>query len=189
MHRPVAEGGFTLVELIVTMVVTSIALVAIVYSWGMSAQFSSESTWQAKAAYLGQTYLEEVLSKRFDENSAVDGSLPCGSGTFNGQTMPACSTASQFGVVANSSTSRDGEARENFDDVDDYHNLTETPMTVLDSLFSGNVNPYANYSVTITVAYDNTHASPNTMVKRITVSVLPPSRTQAVNFTAYKGNY
>ena len=181
MKARAANAGFTLIELVITIVITSVALVAIIYGWSISAQHSADVTWQARTAYIGQTYLEEILTKRFDENSSSDGLLPCGVGTFGTDTMPACTSAANFG--------NDSEARANFDDVDDYHGLTEVPLSLLDNIFTGNNNPYSNYSVSVAVAYDTTQINVTSMVKRITVTVTPPGNLNPVVFSAYKGNY
>ena len=181
-----ANAGFTLVELVITIAITSVALVAIVYGWSVTVQRSGDVTWQAKTAYIGQTYIEEILTKRFDENSSSDGLLPCssdGTSTFNGTVMPQCTAAGSFGS--------EGEARENYDDVDDYHGLNEVPLSLLDDIFAGNNNPYANYRVRVAVVYDTTAIATNRMVKRISVTVTPhgASDSDPVVFTAYKGNY
>ncbi|MGB0468357.1 MAG: type IV pilus modification PilV family protein [Pontibacterium sp.] len=181
MKAAAANAGFTLVELVITLSLVSIALLAIIYGWSLSAQHSADATWQAKTAYIGQTYLEEILTKRFDEQSSVDGSFPCGSGLFQGVAMPACSAASAFGTV-------DGESRNAFDDVDDYHNLDEAPMVLLDALYTGNVNPYGAYRVTVVVSYDTSLVATANMVKRVQVTVTPPGQSP-VRFSAYKGNY
>ncbi|MBE9396833.1 type II secretion system protein [Pontibacterium sp. N1Y112] len=181
MMARVANAGFTLVELVITITVTSIALVAIIYGWSIAAKHSADVTWQARTAYIGQTYLEEILTKRFDENSTSDGRLPCGVGVLGGDTMPACTSAANFGS--------DGEARANFDDVDDYHGLTEVPLSLLNNIFTGNNNPYGNYSVAVAIAYDTTQINVASMVKRITVTVTPPGNLNPVVFSAYKGNY
>lgn len=186
MQARAANAGFTLVELVITITITAIALVAIVYGWSLTAQHSGDVTWQAKTAYIGQTYIEEILTKRFDENSSSDGLLPCsndGATTFDGTVMPQCTAEASFGS--------EGETRENYDDVDDYHGLNEVPLSLLDDIFAGNNNPYANYGVSVAVVYDTTEIVTNQMVKRITVTVTPHAASGAnpVVFTAYKGNY
>lgn len=186
MRARAANAGFTLVELVITITITAVALVAIVYGWSISAKHSADVTWQAKTAYIGQTYIEEILTKRFDENNSSDGLLPCssnGTSAFNGTVMPQCTAAGSFGS--------EGEARENYDDVDDYHGLNEVPLSLLDDIFAGNNNPYANYNVRVAIAYDTSQIGTSRMVKRIVVTVTPHAASGAapVMFTAYKGNY
>ena len=189
MLAAVRSQGFTLVELALTLAISAVSLVAIIYGWALTAEHSAEVTWQAKTAYVGQAYVEEVLTKRFDENSESDGSLPCGSGFFAGRAMPTCTPASGFGLLtASPVVSKDGEVREAFDDVDDYHGLNEEAMSLLRDVYSTTDNPYQNYRVAISVAYDTSFESTANMVKRISVSVTPPGQN-AVVFTAYKGNY
>lgn len=190
MKASVAEAGFSLVELVITIAVMSITVVAMLFGWSMLAQRNADVTWQARTAYIGQTYLEEILTKRFDENTSMDNLVPCGVGTTaEGITMQACSTAAQFGVVPGSSPlrSRDGEARDSFDDVDDYHGLSEVPLSLLGNLFSG-ANPYQAYRVSVSVVYDTALISTTNMVKRVTVTVTPPGEAPVV-FSAYRGNY
>ncbi len=165
--------GFTLVEIVVTISLLSISLLAVIYGSSMSAKHSADATWQAKTAYIGQAYLEEILTKRFDENSSPDGLQPCGSGV-------ACSTTMR---------AESGEARTTYDDVDDFNGLNETPLTTLAPYF-GNVNPYQGYNVRVTVSY-STAAGITTanMVKLIVVRVTPPGNLPSAQFSAFKGNY
>src|SRR5699024_6397302 len=61
------------------------------------------------------SYLDEILSKRFDEQSPANGIPPCWDGATS---STECTEESAFGPDA-------GESRETYDDVDDYHGLTE----------------------------------------------------------------
>ena len=94
-HRPSGRfaarvQGFSLVELIVTIVVTAIALTALGVGLLTANRASVDPVVSMRAAALGQAYLEEILSKRFDENNGLGGVTRCGE---TGQ--PAC--AASFG--------------------------------------------------------------------------------------------
>ena len=167
-------AGATLVELIVTIVIMAIALTSLAMTVSFSASHTADSMYQVKVAELGQAYLEEILSKRFDENSPVGGIPAC---------YPGGTVCGAIGIEA--------EARATFDDVDDYHGLDETPPR--DSL--GNIrNNYTGYRVEVNVAYVSpaqvtSHGLDDvTDAKLVTVTVSPPSGTSNI-FTAYKGNF
>lgn len=183
MKPPVAEKGFSLVEVIITIVIIGIALVAAIGSWGNIARHSADVMWQTKVAYLGQAYLEEILSRRFDENTPIGG----------GNCSPSCTAEGDFGITGGAPvTSTDGETRENFDDVDDYDGLNENAVGLFVGLI-GQVEAYDNYSVAVDVSYVGTTylGGTNDLLKEIRVTVTPPTNTGQgpVVFSAIKGNY
>ena len=182
MKQPAAEKGFSLVEVVLTIVIIGIALVAAISGWGNIARHSADVMWQTKVSYLGQAYLEEILSRRFDENSPIAG----------GVCTPSCSDeTTEFGIdtsIPSPITSMDGETRDEFDDVDDYDGLSENAIGVFVGLI-GEVQAYQGYSVAIEVSYDDRLGSEN--LKLIQVTVTPPVNTgqSPVVFSALKGNY
>ncbi|MGH1462347.1 MAG: prepilin-type N-terminal cleavage/methylation domain-containing protein [Neptuniibacter sp.] len=184
MKKPAAEKGFSLVEVIITIVIIGIALVAAIASWGNIARHSADVMWQTKVAYLGQAYLEEILSRRFDENTPIGG----------GSCSPFCSDeGSEFGVTGGAPfTSKDGESRENFDDVDDYDGISENAVGLFVGLI-GQVEAYDNYSVAVEVSYVGTTylSGTNDLLKEVKVTVTPPANTGQgpVVFSAIKGSY
>lgn len=66
-----AQSGFSLVEIIITIVIISIALTAAIAGWGTIAKHSADVMWQTRVSYLGQAYLEEITSRRYDENTPL----------------------------------------------------------------------------------------------------------------------
>ncbi|WP_054340425.1 type IV pilus modification PilV family protein [Neptunomonas antarctica] len=181
MKAPVSESGFSLVETILTIVIISIALVALISAWGQSAKHSGDPFWHAKAAYLGEAYIEEIITKRFDENTPVGGYPAC--------TIASCS--STLGVDKLSDGVTD-ETRDLFDDVDDYHGLSETPS--LNTL--GAIRPeYDRYQVNVSVTYAGGEVPltgggtrPEKTVKRINITITPPGESSQL-FVVYRGNY
>lgn len=168
MKVAVSERGFSLVESILTIAIIGVALVVLVSAWGQTAKRSADPFWQAKAAYLGQAYIEEILTKSFDENTPVGGQPACTSAT--------CSTT----------LGPESEVRGVYDDVDDYNGLNEAPSE--NAL--GVVRPeYNNYRVAVTVSYAGGEIGrPNHTVKKIEVRVTPPGE-QMQRYTVYRGNY
>lgn len=178
MQKPVAERGFSLIEIILTIVIISIAFVAVTFSWSGIARHSSDVMWQTRIAYLGQAYLEEISSRRYDELTPVGG-------------VPICNPCTASGLFG-----ADGaETRQDYDDVDDYHGLSEPAIGLFNELVtSGGINAYNGYQVDVSISYvGDTYFSGSDaeLVKQIQVVVTPPGNTgQApVTFTALRGNY
>ena len=131
--QPVVSRGFTLVEAMATMLIFSIAALALTNVLGFSLRHQSDGMVTAKVINLAQSYFEEIAARRFDENTPLGGVPPC---------SPATTPCSTIGI--------DGESRATFDDIDDYHGLDESPP--LDSF--GDPRPdYQGYRVQIAVSY------------------------------------
>ncbi|MFY0639631.1 MAG: prepilin-type N-terminal cleavage/methylation domain-containing protein [Bermanella sp.] len=163
------QKGVTLIELIITIVVLGIALSALVTSLSSAISRSSTPFWEGQALELTQAYLDEILSMKFDDAS------PSGGGKVETTDNPC--------VLSN-----EGQARDNFDDVDDYENVIDSPPTLIDTTID--MSEYQNYSVSIRVqcAGLDLGLSDNELAKRISVSVTVPSgdnRTVSV----YRGNF
>lgn len=169
------QSGATLVEIIIAIALMAIALVPLTMSFSFTAGRSADAMIEVRLVELGQAYIEEILSKRFDENSAPGGAPPCSS------VSTACGA---IGAEA-------GETRATFDDVDDYHGIDEMPP--LDSL--GNVRAgYDRFRVEVEVAYASAAEvasyglDASTDLKKILVRVHPPVGT-AIDFEVYRGNF
>ncbi|MDO8271670.1 MAG: type II secretion system protein [Gammaproteobacteria bacterium] len=188
--RAARQSGLTLIEMVLTILILSIALVMIsaVLSGGLGR--SSDTTQELRSVALAQSYLDEILGKRFDENSAPRGIPPCSAATV------ACTVAGSFGPDG-------GELREDYDDVDDYHGLDEG---------DGQVNPlqdaegatrtgYDNFRVQISVRYIDigveevnlgvaaNDLDDNEDAKLITVTVSYTADASGVSYSAYKANF
>ena len=167
-----SKTGFTLIELVITIVVISIALAAMLGAFSGAMTHSADPMWRNKTIKLAQLYLDEILSKRFDENSPVGG-------------VPASATTSCTSIGADGA-----ETRATYDDVDDFHNTTASaPVGASGALDAS----YDNYLIAVEVACDNAGGAVNSSgsdihAKRIKVSVTPPGQSTMV-FYAYKGNY
>lgn len=169
-----ASHGFTLVELVVTLVVVSIAVLAIGQALSFAFARQSDGLWQAKAVALAQSYVEEIKARRYDEAAPVGGVPPC---------APAAVPCSAVGA--------DGEIRAQFDDVDDYDGLDEQPPLDPDG------NPrsdYERYRVQVRVAYlDASQVAAfglddTSDAKLITVAVTPPGEA-VMSFPMLRANY
>ncbi|MCB1691709.1 MAG: prepilin-type N-terminal cleavage/methylation domain-containing protein [Pseudomonadales bacterium] len=166
--NPDAARGVTLIELLITIVVLSIAIVAIVSGISASTSRSVDPLIQHKSVLLAQAYMDEILGKRFAEATPVGG-------------MPPVTGASACSIGS------DGETRTAFDDVDDYDGLDESPPQ-LQTGFA--VADYADFRVTVAVACAGTALglANNADAKSIAVTITSPD-ARALTFTAFRGNY
>jgi MSHA pilin protein MshD len=178
--------GFTLVELVTGIVVLAIALSLFLAFLVPLSVRSVDPIFQVRAAELGQAYMNEIMSKSFDEESSRDGTgLRC-----NEVGESPCRTIDPNSTVGN---------RLVFDDIDDYNNINVTGGQLLNSsnqaiLRSDGRNLYEGFSVSVTTFYDddfdgvNDGASVIGNVKLVTLTVTTPNAEQ-ISFSAYKTNY
>ena len=157
------NSGFTLVELVLTIVIIGIAGLGISTALSFGLQHQSDGLEFARSTTLAQAYIEEIMAKRYDETTPLGGVPPCSAATI------ACSNAINFD---------DGESRAQFDDVDDYHNLVEQPPLNVD----GSVRTaFARYTVAVQVNYASSAQvtalglNDATDAKVISVTVTPPA--------------
>ena len=67
------RGGFTLVEVVLVIVITSIAIPTLIFVLGQQARFTVDAEKIVAAADLGQDLMEEIRSKGFDAASGYNG--------------------------------------------------------------------------------------------------------------------
>jgi len=173
--KRIKQHGLTLIELVITIVVLGIALSALVSALTTGIIRSAQPMWEGKALELTQAYLDEILAKKFDDQT------PFGGGQVPVADSP-CTITSE------------GQDREWFDDVDDYNGVVDAPPLLTDT--SVDMSRYANYRVVITVECAGTQLgssnsnllTDNTLAKHITVSVSVPSG-EVRKVSVYKGNF
>ena len=165
------QSGFTLVELIVTIVVAGILFTLLASVLGPQTVRATDPLFSLRAAELGQAYLEEILGKRYNENSPPGNVPRCGE-----TGAPACAGN---GLDAGETLGN----RTSLDDVDDYNGFTDSPPKDA----SGATRPvYAGFSVSVSVVNaggDLGLAAAD--AKRISVTVTDPRGASYV-FAAYR---
>jgi MSHA pilin protein MshD len=171
--------GFTLIELIVGIVVLSISFSLIFTLILPLSEKSAEQLHQIRASELGQSMVNEILARAFDENSdMVGGLVRC---SENGTT---CKLPSELGIDS-------GETRHNFNDVDDYHDLDTNlsdDKNVLDEKFS---SLYPGFRVRVSVCYSNFSGNCSTnieLAKFIVITITTPQNFD-IQFSFYKANF
>lgn len=175
-----SSRGFTLVELVVGMVVLSIALVLLTSMLFPQADRAADTLHRVRSAELAHSILNEIWSKRYDQNTNANGGVPaCGAGARPDLGLPAgipCTAESSLGPDTD-------ETRNNYNDVDDYHGLSHT------SLMLNSANTYAsqypNYLLSVEVTYPD---APNMDTKLIRIDVTTPN-SEVITYNAVRSNY
>ena len=171
--------GFTLIETIVGIVVLSIAFSSFTTLIYPLANQSAEQVHQIKAAELGQSMINEILGKAFDQNSDMSGGFSrCG----DAGASPCTPSSEQGGEI--------GESRESYNDVDDYNGLITLATSLGDDIaFS---EAYIGYAIDVEVITDgNFDGQPdniNNIAKLITVIVTTPQDFKFA-FSVYRVNF
>ena len=170
--------GFTLIELIVGIVVLSISLSIVSTLIAPAEQKSADQILQVKAAELGQSFLNDISSRAFDENSDMAGGLVrCGEPNDGSND---CTAQANFGPEAGEND------RGLFNDVDDFDNYS----LLINANAEGLDSSYNNFTIDVQVIYDGLSLglANNLNAKRITVTVTTPLGT-AIEFATHKANF
>lgn len=164
-HRHLrGHSGVSLIEAVLAVAIVAIMMVAALDVVGSSARTRAIQTEQSRATALAKQLLSEIVQCRY----ADAGSSPV------------------FGPES-------GEVRANFDDVDDFHNWTESPpQTGSGTALAG----FTGWKRSVKVEYaDPTNPSSNASsdqgLKRITVTVTTPTgkTTTLVGLRSRNGGY
>lgn len=176
------QAGFTLIELTIGIAVLSVALLVMTGALFPQAERSADPWFQVRSAELAHSMMNEVLAKKFDENSFVVGDLRCGEDDGNA-VAPACVTTVQLADCAGTPFREETE-KADFDDVDDFNCFSIAGNLLTDLTGKqGLDDAYSNFTVSVNVSYVVADE-----LKLITVTVVPPRGTDVV-YSAYKANY
>jgi MSHA pilin protein MshD len=108
MQKNALQKGVTLIELIVFIVVVSIALLALVGVFNQAAKTNVDPLIRIRALEAAQAKLDEILALKYDASTPTGG-------------IPACGSTTGVACTNNPET--------NYDDVDDFHGWSDTPFT------------------------------------------------------------
>ncbi len=159
MNRPRFKG-FSLVELLVFMVVLSIALMVLLGTANFALTHSADPAIQARLISLGQAQLDEIIARKYAENTPTGGVPACGLG----------SGCTAIGIDSGESLSRSSS----LDDVDDFHGYNDSPFT--------------GYTRRVEVVFAGTDLGlPAAEAKKVTVTVSTGSQT--IVLATYRVNF
>lgn len=181
--------GFTLIESIIAMVVMGIAMVMLFTLFFPRVEDSGRAQYLTRGSALGQSVMNTILSRSFDENSDPSGGIyRCDETDADGEDNP-CSDTLQ--ADADETTASD------YDDVDDYVGCWSQPAgnscsDLKDLIY--NAEQYTNFTVNVDVEKANpaaviTGQPTNTQImKKITITI-SSQRYESFKMVAYRGNY
>ena len=161
------HNGATLVELVITIVIISVAIAGVVGAFSLIAGRSADPLNQTRAVALAQIYLDEIISRRYDEETPIGGfprKTGCSIGTDTGE-----------------------NSRTDYDDVDDYNDIANAAPENAEG--SPLVADYDNFRVTVVVACAGDEIGlAADEAKRVDLTVTDPSG-QDYTFSVYRANF
>ncbi len=166
------RGGFSLLELLVFIVIVSIALLGLVGLFASNVRGSADVLLRQQAIEVAHAYMEMVKHRKWNH------ATPVGGGCVN--------TGSGYcpGGPAAVAIGNDGQARPSYDDIDDYNGINEAPMTLAPG---GNLVPVpglSNYRVQVSVSQPAAGSAlsgvPAADQRLITVTVTAPDGQRIV---------
>ncbi|KXS51735.1 MAG: MSHA pilin protein MshD [Marinobacter sp. T13-3] len=167
------QAGATLVELVMTIVIISIAIAGVVGAFALIAGRSADPLNQSRAVALSQLYMDEILAQKYADSS------PVGGGEVS-------SVNADCGAAIGPEGS---ESRDTYDDVDDYDELSgASPQNSEGDPLTG----YSGFLVSVSVVCAGTDPdidfSDSYQAKRIDITISDPSGNDYL-FSAYRGNF
>ncbi|MDP3979822.1 MAG: hypothetical protein Q8Q33_00250 [Chlamydiota bacterium] len=174
------KKGLTLIEVVVMITVLALALPGLAFFFFNWKSSLSEMRLRSLGSRLAYDLMEEIASKKWDENSTT-GPLADGS-----KTLPA-------NLGPESGESRYSGGANTFDDVDDYHGLSEIPLRDSQGAI---LSAFSGFTRTVSVTYvaDTNLDAPVTSVppthyKRVVVTVSWEGGSQSVDIVNLFSNH
>ena len=157
-----SQAGFSLIEIIITVVVLGVLAVGMIGIFNISVVNSVDPMLRIQAIAIAQGYLEEALLKDFqDPDDTETGSCEEGAAPTN---------------------------RRNYDDVQDYNCINDT-AGALDQ-FGNTLTGLEQYNVTVSVTATPVGSfSQSTTMQRVVVAITHDSQPVNFSLTGYRGNY
>ena len=156
-----AQRGLSLIELIVFIVIVSVALAGLLSVFNIGAKASADPMIRKQALTAAEGMLEEVLSKNYENDAADPGNTDATLGCTLNTTAPPCRPNTVLD-------------RANYNDIDDYQNWDQGVIQL-----DGNPAPIlGTYRVRVTVAAS---ALGGLAGKQVTVSVSGGGETIVVS--------
>lgn len=185
IKKPLRQNaGFTLVEIVITIVILG-AVAGILVPFLNAIVHSPDPVIRERAISLGQAMMDEIMAKRWDENTPMGGGPLNTAESARGTVMP----VPALGVDA-------GEDRTTYDDVDDYNSMPPE----IDNFTDQNNNAFnlPGYRRQVTVRYiastanpidENTPAAAGTTDTKLVVVRITSPLGEIFNFVAVACNF
>lgn len=185
IKKPLRQNaGFTLVEIVITIVILG-AVAGILVPFLNAIVHSPDPVIRERAISLGQAMMDEIMAKRWDENTPMGGGPLNTAESARGTVMP----VPALGVDAS-------EDRTTYDDVDDYNSMPPE----IDNFTDQNNNTFnlPGYRRQVTVRYiastanpidENTPAAAGTTDTKLVVVRITSPLGEIFNFVAVACNF
>ncbi len=184
----ICQSGFTLIELVITIVILGFSFMIILPFFSAISR-SPDPLIRIRAVNLGQSLMDEVLAKKWDNNT------PNGGGplkTSESDRVPGAPAATPYAALGPES----GEtSRQLFNDVDDFNGYSETTGVFHDqdnntfTLTGYQRSVQVRYIASTTAAIDhNTAGLSNTSDSKLIVVTVTSSTGEKFYFTAVRCN-
>jgi MSHA pilin protein MshD len=154
--------GFTLIEIIVTIVVLAIAGTTLLSVFTSTARTSADPMIQQQAISIAEAYMEEIVLKSFSDPRNAD--------------VP---------PVNETGGSESGETRVNFNDVQDYNDLLDTKVRDQNN---NEISSLEGYTVVVTVAEKELHGIDEKVSLFINITVTH-SAISPITISSYRTKY
>lgn len=191
------QRGFTLIEMIITIVIFSVAMLILSRFLFPQIVLSAQPHYQARAAALANAMMSEILARKFDTNSDDNGEqIRCD----DTQDLQGKEISNPCSISLTPTTDR-----QQFSTVDDYIGCwqgnnasceTSNSRPLSNAIGDSIAADYSHFMVTVAVFYDNNLTNtpnPTTALtphnyKRINM-VVDSGGYGRYQFSAYRGNY
>ena len=189
-HRPRAEHGVSLVELIVFIVIVSIGVAGVVGALNMATRASADPMIQKQALAIAEALLEEVQLMPFTYCDPDDPQAATALSAAVGAT--GCTAAAAVENLGPEATPPYGpetrtSATTPFDNVNDYNGYSMSGIT---DITGAAIPGLGGYTATVSVANQALGAVPASDSLRITVTVTgPPGSNTTVVLDGYRVRY
>ncbi|MBU1043033.1 MAG: hypothetical protein KJ915_01390 [Candidatus Omnitrophica bacterium] len=157
LAKAYCQAGFSYIEVLMAVMILALALIPLLSQFYIGFQGNINAELVTQATDLADDLMEEIKSRRFDENEFPD------------EPVNLSSFGPDFGENANN--------RATFDDIDDYNNWSKHPPESLDQLV---LTDFKNFTRSVSVKYVRVNnnswviSSSPTYYKSITVRVTHP---------------
>ncbi len=161
--------GFTFIEIIMIIVILGIIMPGVMLYFIQGVKNSADSQRRVTATFLSEGLMEEIRSKGWDEVTPINAT---------------CSNASVIGA--------DGEARNAYDDIDDFNGMNNTPPA---NSQGAAMADYPGFTQQVTVMYvdpanlDAPAAMPPTCYKRIEVRIVDVGTNETIRLVSLMTGY
>lgn len=189
------QRGFTLIESIVAMVVMGVAMTILFSIFFPRVEDSGRPQYIVRASALGQSVMNTILARGFDEASDPSGSVVRCDANIDGNASD--EEAGAPNCVGATGPDSGEDSASTYNDVDDYIGCWSEPVTggcapLSDLIYDS--DKYLNFKVKVAVSDANDSALTNNqpagahVMKKVTVTV-SSQRYESFDIVAYRGNY